>query len=255
MALSTDQTDREEQIKRDYYDRIADVYDSVAQDDGRQLCVDYISMLLRHKGLVSALDVGCGTGKGMRQLLDAYPRLTLRGVEPTVSLLRQAVRANSISHQMLTCGMGESLPFKDKSFDAVYEVAVLHHVKRPDMVVQEMMRVARKAIFLADNNRFGHGSVLARFVKLGLYKLKLWPFFRWVQTRGKSYTISEGDGLAYSYSVYDSLDVLSRWADQVILIPTVTQRDPAESTVHSWLSPLLTSSGVLLCAFKSGPAA
>ena len=250
MALNVKDVDREEQIKRDYYNNIASVYDSIGHEDGRRLCVDYISMFIWHKGLSSALDVGCGTGKGISQVLDACPKLNIRGVEPTESLLQQAVRVNKISAGILACGMGESLPFKDNSFDVVFEVAVLHHVKRPDLVVKEMVRVARKAIFLADNNRFGHGTLLARCVKLTLYKLKLWRLFRWIHTRGNYYTITEGDGLAYSYSVYDSIDLISRWADEVILIPTVNLKVRSEPTIHSWLTPLLTSPGVLLCAFK-----
>jgi hypothetical protein len=61
---------------------------------------------------------------------------------------------------------------------------------------------------------------------------------------GKRYQISEGDGLFYSYSVYDSYDQLARWADRIFLLPT----DPLLS--QSWFHPLLTSPGIVLIAIR-----
>ena len=121
---------------------------------------------------------------------------------------------------------------------------MLHHVAEPRAVVAEMMRVARKAVILSDSNRFGQGPMLLRFVKLALWKTGLWGAFNYLRTHGKGYTITEGDGLSYSYSVYDSFDQLARWSDRVILIP-------AEITkASSWAHPLLTSGSVIVCAIR-----
>jgi hypothetical protein len=60
------------------------------------------------------------------------------------------------------------------------------------------------------------------------------------------YTISEGDGLTYSYSVFDSYSQLAKWADTIWLVPTEN-----EKSVRSWLHPLITSPHVLLCAIKT----
>ena len=100
------------------------------------------------------------------------------------------------------------------------EFAVLHHVPDPDSVLEEMLRVSRRAVFLSDDNRFGHGRLLARLLKVGLYKTRLWPVANYVNTMGRGYTVSDGDGLAYSYSVFDSLSRLAGWADRVVVIPT-----------------------------------
>ena len=69
----------------------------------------------------------------------------------------------------------------------------------------EMLRVARQEIFLSDCNNFGHGSLLARQIKRGLQRLSLWSFFDWVRSGGKRYYVSQGDGVAYSYSVFNNL--------------------------------------------------
>jgi hypothetical protein len=59
-----------------------------------------------------------------------------------------------------------------------------------------------------------------------------------------AYHVTEGDGgLAYSYSVYDSFELLSEWVDRTFVVPTV----PAEAT---WLHPLFAARNVLPCASR-----
>jgi hypothetical protein len=79
---------------------------------------------------------------------------------------------------------------------------------------------------------------------LFLYKAGLWKGFNFVRTRGRHYQISEGDGLFYSYSVYDSYDQVARWADRIFLLPSGAVR------AHSWFHPLLTSEGAILIAIR-----
>jgi 2-polyprenyl-3-methyl-5-hydroxy-6-metoxy-1,4-benzoquinol methylase len=72
------------------------------------------------------------------------------GVEPdaeeiVISKLRANVR-NAKSE--FICSVGEYLPFKDNSFDFIECVTVLEHVKEPEKVVEEMIRVVRKGGFI-----------------------------------------------------------------------------------------------------------
>jgi SAM-dependent methyltransferase len=234
-----------EAIQREYYSRTAGSFDVWhGPDEPHNLALEYISALLPLYGISSVLDVGCGTGRGVRYLLERHPGLTVRGVEPVAAMREQALLAG-VPEDVLSEGRGEALPFPDGSFDAVCEFGVLHHVENPAAVVAEMTRVARTAVFLSDHNRFGQGRALARVTKLGLYKAHLWRAARFVRTRGRNYHVSEGDGLAYSYSVYDSFDQLAAWAGSVIPIPTSS----ADRT--SWFHPLLTSSEILVCAIRA----
>jgi hypothetical protein len=73
----------------------------------------------------------------------------------------------------------------------------------------------------------------------------LWAAYNYLRTGGKGYRITEGDGLAYSYSVYDSFGLIAGWADRLILIPS-----NADEKGTSWFHPLLNSGGVLVCAIK-----
>lgn len=232
------------QYHHKYYAETASVYDQmhVSADDEHYVALKYLTQLADGSDISSVLDVGCGTGRAMKYLsergIDAW------GLEPVPELIGEAISKHGLDVHSFVCGTGENLPFAAQSFDAVCEFGMLHHVPDSEKVVKEMMRVARKAIFISDSNRFGQGRMIARLVKLSLAKTGLWRPFNFIKTRGKGYTILEGDGLTYSYSVYDSYRQLAEWATKIILIPTSPQ------TTASWSQPLLTSAHVLLCAFR-----
>jgi ubiquinone/menaquinone biosynthesis C-methylase UbiE len=237
---------RDARIQRDYYASTAQHYDAlhVSEDDEHGVALRYLTALAREFELNSILDVGTGTGRAVTYLRRAHPGALIVGVEPTVSLLARAQAKPDIEGTFLASASGYQLPFADESFDAVCQFGVLHHVKDPNAVVREMTRVASRAVFLSDSNRFGQGSMNARLVKLLLAQFGLWPAANFLKTRGTGYTISDGDGLSYSYSVFDSCDILQAWADRLILVPT----SPVEQ--RTWHHPLLTSSHVLLCALR-----
>ena len=72
----------------------------------------------------------------------------------------------------------------------------------------------------------------------------MWDVVNFIKTRGKGYLISEGDGLAYSYSVFDSYKIISNWADKIFVIPT------KNLGIDKRLTPILGSGHILLCGIK-----
>ena len=100
--------------------------------------------------------------------------------------------------------------FPDDHFDLVCEFAVLHHVRKPRRAICEMSRVAARMVCISDCNFVGQGSA-AVALDQGRYFLRgLWPLANWIKTRGKGYTFSQGDGLAYSYSVFQDVPNLRK---------------------------------------------
>ena len=49
----------------------------------------------------------------------------------------------------------------------------------------------------------------------------LWAMANLVKTKGKGYTISEGDGLAYSYSVFNNYNQIKKKCKRIHLLNTV----------------------------------
>jgi ubiquinone/menaquinone biosynthesis C-methylase UbiE len=235
-----------EQMQHDFYTATSGTYDEamVREGDEHFLALDFISAQIDGFGYRGVLDVGTGTGRGVTHFINRHKGLEVRGVEPVQAMIDQAERANSVPAGCIVEGKGEDLPFADDAFDIVCEFGVLHHVANPDAIVREMTRVARRAVFLSDENRFANGGPFHRAVKYGLYRLGLWPMVYRLANRGKAYHVSPGDGgVVYSYSVYDSLGIVNEWADRTFLVPLV----PARTT---WFHPLFGSRNLLLCALR-----
>ncbi len=235
--------EKDTQKQREHYRSTAAEYDTlISEQDEHGLALRYVAALCRQYGIKNVIDVGCGSGRGVRFLL--REGFDVQGIEPVKELLDVAREKHGISSDLLHCGEGQNLPFPDQHFDAACESAVLHHVKEPEKVVAEMIRVARHAVFVSDENRFGRGPMWWRLTKLIWWKLGVFNLGFWIMTKGRGYNQSEEDGISYSYSVYDSYELLSQWADSVFMIP-LKPAGPA-----SWLHPLLTCSHVLLCAIR-----
>jgi len=87
-----------------------------------------------------------------------------------------------------------------------------------------MTRVARFGVMISDTNRFGQGSTGAGGLKLIIYRMGLWAAFERFRTSGRGYMESYGDGIFYSYSIFDSMSQLQAWADRVFVVPTMPQK-------------------------------
>jgi|SRR5450631_1906 len=238
--------DNAQSIKQAYYAKTSQDFDQwhIGEDDEHYISLKFISAMIPLLEIDSVLDVGAGTGRGVMYFRQNHPNVRAHGVEPSPDMRGRAVE-KGIPEELITLGRGEKLPFPDQSFDAITEFGVVHHIQDPDAAVREMMRVARKAIFLSDGNRFAGGSAPRRWFKLLSHKVGLWPLVNLIKTRGKGYDFTGHDGLSYSYSPYDQHKILAKWADRVIMIPT-----GPEVGCTTWLHPLLSSSQMLYCALR-----
>jgi ubiquinone/menaquinone biosynthesis C-methylase UbiE len=108
-----------------------------------------MTLLAPFAGDERALDVGCGTGALAYALAEHVG--TVVGVDSSEAFL-EAARLNAPSNCVFTAGDATALPFPYGDFDLVGCLRVLHHVRRPELVVSELARVARPGgrILLAD---------------------------------------------------------------------------------------------------------
>jgi 2-polyprenyl-3-methyl-5-hydroxy-6-metoxy-1,4-benzoquinol methylase len=93
------------------------------------------------------LEIGCGAGNLLLQaaVAGSYPvalDLSMQALTFVQSRLREA-QASPESHSGLTCtqAIGESLPFRENSFDCVLLSEVVEHLEAPQISVREAMRV------------------------------------------------------------------------------------------------------------------
>jgi ubiquinone/menaquinone biosynthesis C-methylase UbiE len=210
-----------EDLQRRYYAASARGYDAahVHEGDEHYFALALLVGALDFLEAGSVLEIGAGTGRGLRYLGERCPRVARRGVEP-VAELREVAYAKGVKRDELVAGDGRHLPYTDASHDVVCAFGVLHHVRDHERVVREMLRVARKAVFVSDSNNFGQGGRFARTLKQALNAVRLWGVADYVKTRGRGYTITEGDGLAYSYSVFSDYPLIRAHCRAVHVVNT-----------------------------------
>ncbi len=193
-------------IQRAFYAATAQSYDQAHDADeenhGYSLAEQFMLSVVEFLKIQSILDVGAGTGRVLLKIKKEMPDVKAIGIEPSPEL-RSVGYANGLLPAQLREGDATRLAFDDGSFDLVCEFGVLHHMATPSRAVSEMLRVARKAIFIVDNNNFAVGSRYVRMLKQSIAAVRLWPLAVLIKTKGKRYSITEDDGLAYPYSVFD----------------------------------------------------
>lgn len=91
-----------------------------------------------------ALDVACGPGAFVLALA---PRVQFaRGIDLTAEMLRQARAFQAerhISNTAFDRGEAEHLPYPDAAFDLVTCQCSFHHMLKPELALQEMLRVTK----------------------------------------------------------------------------------------------------------------
>jgi ubiquinone/menaquinone biosynthesis C-methylase UbiE len=90
----------------------------------------------------SILDVGSGDGLLARRVLDVRADLRITGVD---------VLRRDASHIPVELFDGSRLPYADRQFDVVMMVDVLHHALNQDVLLEETVRVAKRAVVIKDH--------------------------------------------------------------------------------------------------------
>ncbi len=84
------------------------------------------------------LDIGCGTGRFLPYLSEHND---ITGADLSESMLLQA--AQKTPKARLLSASAIQLPFADNSFDAVYSVRVIQHIRDQEKMIAEMIRVCK----------------------------------------------------------------------------------------------------------------
>jgi SAM-dependent methyltransferase len=230
----------------DFYARTAQDYDAwhVDSHDEHFQALSLGTPVLRGLQVRSVLDVGCGTGRAIAYLREHLPEgVRFKGIDPSPDLIRLASTKTGLGPDCFDIGSGESLPYDNDSFDVVVATGVLHHVQAPELVVAEMVRVARIAVLISDMNTYGLGRLPYRALKILAGRLGIRRFLDAIRNGGHRWFWSDGDGVAYPYSVYEAMQPLQARFDTVLLVPT-------SGTALREASPLWGASHLLAIGFS-----
>ena len=95
----------------------------------------------------SVLDVGCGKGFMLYDLVKLLPGINIAGVDISNYAIENSVESIK---PFLKVANATSLPYEDKSFDVVISINTIHNLEEEELIIslKEMERVSKKFIFI-----------------------------------------------------------------------------------------------------------
>ncbi|MCU0570900.1 MAG: class I SAM-dependent methyltransferase [Oculatellaceae cyanobacterium Prado106] len=88
------------------------------------------------------LDLGCGTGTLIQQLLQINAQLEVTGLDPTAEMIAVAQQKLPPSVD-LRVASATSIPFPDATFDRVISTSAFHYFRDPAPALEEVHRVLK----------------------------------------------------------------------------------------------------------------
>ena len=156
----------------DIYDHQVEALFTGAADAMRRLALAELVKEVRgtDQRKVQVLDLACGTGRFMNQVMSALPKLQLTGLDlspPYAAAARKNVRR--WPHVEVAEGKAEALPFGDQTFDHLISIYLFHELPprvRPQ-VIAEAARVLKPggAFIIADSLQFGDNEGVDGFLE------------------------------------------------------------------------------------------
>ena len=149
------------------------------------------------------LDLGCGTGELMSQVLSEDNTRQIIGLDLSEEMLKIAKQKIGKQAQFIL-GDSESLPFQDNSFDLVYCNDSFHHYPHPQTVIAEVYRVLKpEGVFLIGDcyekgisrwimnifMKFSHEGDIKIYSKKEMYQLvgEYFHELRWQKVNSRSF--------------------------------------------------------------------
>jgi ubiquinone/menaquinone biosynthesis C-methylase UbiE len=122
---------------------------------------------LRSRGFKDGriIDVGCGSGGTAIVLANNFPQAQVYGIDLSQPLLDIAKVSSRLSevHERVTFESADvhNIPYEDRSFDAVLSINMVHLVKDPVQMLNEMARILAPNgfVFVADLRRSWLGLI------------------------------------------------------------------------------------------------
>lgn len=141
------------------FNRAAKSYDNAAilQEEVLNRLLQRLQYI-RHQP-ATIIDIGCGTGKGVRGLQKQYPRAQVHASDIAFEMLLQArSRYRLLTKKRLLNADMERLPFAAKSFDLVFSSLALQWSNDLPATLAEFARIARSDALLLFSS-FGPGTL------------------------------------------------------------------------------------------------
>jgi ubiquinone/menaquinone biosynthesis C-methylase UbiE len=170
---------RSKQEARRFYNGISRYYSFLAGAYERKYAEITLAYLALAEGEI-VLEIGFGTGHSLKQIAESVgPTGRVYGIDLSSNMTalarRRLEKAGLTRRAGLICGDGESLPFQDRIFDAVFMVFTLELFDTPEIpkVLEQIKRV------LKPQGRLGIASMSRENSHSTLVNLYEWTHLKW----------------------------------------------------------------------------
>ncbi|MFX0072126.1 MAG: class I SAM-dependent methyltransferase [Candidatus Hermodarchaeota archaeon] len=175
--------------------------------------MEKITQLFKEKGVKRVLDLGCGTGRHLIFLLKKG--FEVYGMDASPNALEMAKKwliEENLKAELHMNRMEDKFPYKDKFFDAIISIQVIHHNLIKDIIftVKEIERILKK-----DSVIFFTFPVLGTGSKLENWELKEIEKGTYIPQKGQEkglphhfFTVDE------IYQVFSSFNLLEIYMDE-----------------------------------------
>jgi ubiquinone/menaquinone biosynthesis C-methylase UbiE len=134
-----DKPEEHKKESREFFDKQANQYDSTLAGRQSKRLYDFIIRTMDRFEYKSVLDVGCGTGNLLFEVLKRK-KVSTAGIDLSEKMIDVA-KMRLGEEADLRSGDSEHLPWKSESFDMVTCTLSFHHYPNPEAVLDEMKRV------------------------------------------------------------------------------------------------------------------
>ena len=122
----------------------ADHYDSGHMSGWFRYFQDKIIQELNPQPGQKIIDVGCGTGWAVKEIVRRVPKAKAYGIDISSEMIRIAKSGITNNAIEFIEGDSENIPYADEFFDAVICSSSFHHYPRPVASLSEIRRILKK---------------------------------------------------------------------------------------------------------------
>ncbi len=134
--------DKNKEKVRDNFDNMAREYDNGKASQFAKQCYPYMLNTLMPIEFDTVLDVGCGTGSLLYEILDHKPQVKTVGIDFSEEMLKVARNKLPKRVELIKADI-EAIPIENKRFDLVVATDILRYCSNPQVVAREMYRVLK----------------------------------------------------------------------------------------------------------------
>ena len=137
------------------FNRFANTFqDNISVTDGRYLIIDRIIKNVADDKNI--LDVGCGKGRYLKNLIKSYPKKNYFAVDISLNVMED-IPGNVVTRE----GLLTNIPFDNNKFEVTYTCEALEHAIDIKSAIREMARVTKAGgkIVVIDKNQAFYGKL------------------------------------------------------------------------------------------------